>query len=45
MSIHDVEMEPIRARVFDAPDLRFKPREIRGEDGRSDEDARHGVVE
>ena len=40
MAIHDVEMEPIGARFFDAVDLRFEMGEIRGEDGRSDEDHR-----
>jgi hypothetical protein len=38
MAIHDVEMKPIRARFFDAVDLGFEIRKIRGEDGRSDED-------
>jgi hypothetical protein len=32
MAIHDVEMKPIRARFFDAVDLGFKVREIRGKD-------------
>jgi hypothetical protein len=38
MAIHDVEMEPIGARFFDQVDLRFKMREIGGENGRGDED-------
>ena len=34
MAIHDVEMEPIGARFFDAMDLGFEMGEIRGENGR-----------
>jgi hypothetical protein len=40
MAIHDVEMEPVRARFFDAVDFRFQMGEIRGEDGWSDESFR-----
>jgi hypothetical protein len=37
VAIHDVEMEPIGARFFDAMDLGREIREIGGEDGRRDE--------
>ena len=40
MAVHDVEMEPIGAGLFGAMDLGFELREIRGENGRSDEDFR-----
>jgi hypothetical protein len=46
MAIHDVEMQPVRTRCFGAMDLGFEMREIRGENGRSDEDSGgHGVME
>jgi hypothetical protein len=40
MAIHDVEMQPVRAGCFNAMDLGFELGEIRGEDGRSDQDFR-----
>ncbi len=38
MAVHDVEMQPVRAGFFGAMDLGFELGEVRGEDGRSDED-------
>ncbi len=40
MAIHDVEMQPIGAGFLGAMDLGFEMGEVRGEDGRSDEDFR-----
>ena len=40
MAIHDVEMQPIGAGIFGAMDLGFETREVRGEDGWSDESFR-----
>src|SRR5204863_7981594 len=37
MAIHDVEVQPVRARFFRAMDLGFEMRKIRRENGRSDE--------
>jgi hypothetical protein len=37
VAVHDVEMQPIGAGLFGAMDLGFETREVRGEDGRSDE--------
>src|SRR4051812_8950015 len=48
MAVHDVEVEPISARFFDAMNLGFELRKIGRENRGSDEDARHwsnGVME
>ena len=45
MAIHDVEMQPIRARFFRAMDLRFEMGEIRGEDRWRHKHSGHGVME
>ncbi len=37
MAIHDVEMHPVSARFFGAPDFGGELGEIRGEEGRSDQ--------
>src|SRR4051794_6730578 len=38
MSVHDVEMQPVRARFFRAMNFGFEIREIGGENRRSDQD-------
>jgi hypothetical protein len=46
MAIHDVEMQPVCARLFHAVDLAFEMGKIRGENRRSDENGRsHRVME
>ena len=45
MAVHDVEMEPVRAGFFRAMDLSFEMGEIGGENGWSNQDAGHGVME
>jgi hypothetical protein len=45
VAVHNVKMEPICAGLCGAMDLGLKLREIRGEDGRSDEDFRMRHIE
>ena len=42
VAVHDVEMEPIGAGFLGTVDLGFETGEVRGEDGRSDEDLGRG---
>ena len=41
MAVHDVAMDPIRAGDFDAVDFLSQPREIRGQNGWSDDHFSH----
>jgi hypothetical protein len=45
MAIHDVEMKPVGPGFFDAADFVGELGEVRGKDGRSDQDFRHGVMD
>src|SRR5437762_8426128 len=45
MAVHDVEMKPVGTSVFHTMDLRFEIREIGGENGWSNQNRSHGVME
>src|SRR5688572_15452962 len=45
MAIHDVQVHPVSPGFFSAPDFGGELGAVRGDEGRSDQDAGHGVVE